>query len=134
VTAERAHGWELALGWIESNKESVASTGWETLGSVVAVRDDADLDLAAIRRLLQRLEKTIHDQPDRVRYSMNGFVIAAGIYVESMTEAAVKSAEKVGVVSVDVGNTACKVPFAPDSIAKARARGSIGRKRKMARC
>jgi hypothetical protein len=35
---------------------------------------------------------------------------------------------------VDMGNTGCKVPDAPDYIRKVQARGTIGKKRKMARC
>ena len=65
---------------------------------------------------------------------MNSFVIAVGAYVESLTELAMKTAEKVGVVSVDMGNTACKVPFAPDYIKKVQKRGTIGKKRRSARC
>src|SRR6266478_5153412 len=35
VAAESQHGWEVALEWIESKKESVAATGWATLSSLV---------------------------------------------------------------------------------------------------
>jgi 3-methyladenine DNA glycosylase AlkD len=134
VTAESKHGWDLALQWIDSKKETVAATGWETLGSLVAIKEDAKLDLAALKRLLQRVEKTLHDEPDCVRSTMNGFVIAVGTYVKPLTDLASKTAEKIGVVSVDVGNTSCKVPFAPDYIKKAAKRGAIGKKRKTARC
>lgn len=34
----------------------------------------------------------------------------------------------------DLGNNACQVPFAPDYIAKVAQRGSIGKKRKTAKC
>ena len=37
-------------------------------------------------------------------------------------------------VSVDMGGTACKVPFAPEYIAKVIERGNLGKKRKAARC
>ena len=65
---------------------------------------------------------------------MNGFVIAVGAYVKSLTDPAIKTAEKIGPVNVDMGNTACKVPFAPDYIKKIQTRGTIGKKRKSARC
>src|SRR5262249_9939345 len=65
VAAEGSHGRDLALKWIESKKESVASSGWATLSSLVAIKDDADLDLAELKELLQRVEKTIHRQPNR---------------------------------------------------------------------
>jgi 3-methyladenine DNA glycosylase AlkD len=134
VAAESRHGWELALEWIDSRSELVATAGWATLSSLVAIREDADLDLARLKQLLARVQKTIHDQPDRVRYAMNGFVIAVGTYVRQLTDLALKTGEKIGNVSVDMGDTSCQVPSAPEYIEKVRKRGAVGRKRKTARC
>jgi 3-methyladenine DNA glycosylase AlkD len=134
VAAESQHGRELALEWIESRQESVAAAGWATLSGLVAIKDDAELDLAELKRLLQRVQKTIHQQPDRVRYVMNSFVISVGSYVQSLTDIALATATKIGPVSVDVGGTACKVPSAPEYIRKVRERGSIGKKRKTTKC
>ena len=133
VAAESPHGWELGLEWIDSKKEAAAQAGWVTLSMLVGVRGDEELDLAELKRLLKRVEETIHASPNLVRYAMNGFVIALGTYVEGLSAAAVKAGEKIGAVSVDMGNTECKVPFAPDYIRKARGRGPI-KKRATARC
>ena len=65
---------------------------------------------------------------------MNGFVIALGTYVRELTEPAMQAGEQIGPVSVDMGNTACKVPYAPEYIQKARERGAVGKKRKSAKC
>ena len=134
VAAESNHGRELALEWIESKKENVAAAGWATLSGLVSIKDDAELDLAELKRLLERVQKTIHEQPNRVRYSMNGFVIAIGSYVRALTDLAIKTGGKIGPVSVDMGGTACKVPFAPEYIEKVRKRGTIGKKRKTPKC
>jgi 3-methyladenine DNA glycosylase AlkD len=134
VAAGSPHGRELALAWIESDRESIAACGWATLGGIVSVKDDAELDLAELKKLLQRVQKTIHQQPDRVRYVMNCFVIALGVYVKPLTEAAVRAAEKIGKVSVDMGDTACKVPPAAEYIKMVEQRGTIGKKRKSAKC
>jgi 3-methyladenine DNA glycosylase AlkD len=134
VAAESKHGWDLAMEWIDSGKENVAVAGWNTLGLLVAIKDDADLDVDAIKKLVERAEQSIDDAPNRVRYAMNSFIIAVGIYIKSLNTLAKKAAERIGVVTVDMGNTACKVPFAPDYIKKAEKRGSIGKKRKTARC
>lgn len=134
IAAESKFGHELALKWIDSKKERVAQTGWTTLSSLVSIKDDDDLDVAELKQLLSRVQQTIHQQPNYVRYAMNGFVIAVGCYVKSLTELAMKTAEKIGRVTVDMGNTACQVPAAPDYIRKAQARGTIGKKRKTARC
>jgi 3-methyladenine DNA glycosylase AlkD len=134
VAAESNHGMELARKWIDSSEESVASAGWATLSSLMAIKDDADLDLAALKALLKRVQKSIYDQPNRVRYTMNGFIIAAGSYVEALTDLALQTAAKVGTVTVDLGGTACKVPDAAQQIGKVQARGSLGKKRKTAKC
>ena len=101
VAAGSPHGREIALEWIESGKELVAAAGWATLGALVSITDDAALDLAELKRLLQRLPQTIHDSPDKVRYQMNGFVIAVGCYVPALTKFALQIGEKIGPVTVD---------------------------------
>ena len=134
VAAESHHGSTLALDWIESADENTATAGWATLSSLVAIKDDADLDLAELKGLLERVQKTIHQQPNRVRYVMNSFVIATGSYVSTLTDQAIKTAKKVGPVTVEMGGTSCKVPSAVEYIEKVRKRGAIGKKRKSVRC
>jgi hypothetical protein len=134
VTAGSPHGWELALAWIDSRSAATAAAGWATLGSIVSIRADADLDHAGLKRLLQRVQGTIHESPDPVRYHMNGFVIAVGSYVSPLTAAAVETGRAVGPVAVDMGNTACQTPFAPDYIRKVEQHGSLGKKRRSAKC
>src|SRR5262245_15029334 len=53
-------GHELALEWIDSTKPMVAAVGWGTLGSIVSIKPDAELDVAELKRLLQRVKKEIH--------------------------------------------------------------------------
>ncbi len=134
LAAESPLGWELGLAWIESEKEHVAATGWAALGGVVAVAKDEDLDPAKLEKLLNHVAAQIHEAPNRVRYTMNGFVIGVGAYVTALSEKAAKVADQIGKVSVNLGNTACKVPFAPDYIAKIRSMGRVGKKRKNVRC
>ena len=134
VAAGSPQGWELALEWIESKKPLTAEAGWSTLRSLVSIKNDSELDLAELKRLLDRVRKTIHQAPNDVRSSMNSFVIAVGSYVQPLTDTAVQTAEKIGPVTVDMGNTSCHVPSAPDSIRKVQKRGAIGKKRKSAKC
>src|SRR5205809_3113001 len=112
VAAESQHGHDLALEWIESGKESVAAAGWATLRSLVAIKDDTQLDLPELKQLLQRVQKTIHGQPNQVRSVMNGFVIAVGSYGRVLKDLALQAATKIGPVTVDMRGTACKVPYA----------------------
>jgi 3-methyladenine DNA glycosylase AlkD len=134
VAAGSPHGWDVALEWIESPKNMVAAAGWATLGSLVAIKDDEHLDLAELERLLKHVQKNIHQAPDLVRYHMNYFLIAVGCYVGALTELAIQAAEKIGPVMADLGNNDCQVPFAPDYIRKVQQRGTIGKKRKTAKC
>ena len=134
VAAASRYGRELALEWIESPKEGVAASGWATLSGLVAIKEDAELDQAELKQLLQRVQKTIHQQPNHVRYVMNGFVIAVGSYVAALTDVALRTAARIGPVTVDMGGTACKVPYAPEYIQKVQERGAIGKKRKTMKC
>lgn len=134
VAAGSPHARAIALEWIESAKELVATAGWNTLGGLVALKADADLDLAELKRLLQRVEREIHSAPHPVRYAMNGFVIAVGCYVRPLTTLARQAGVRIGPVTVDLGDTACQVPSAPAYIDKVAARGALGKKRKTVKC
>jgi 3-methyladenine DNA glycosylase AlkD len=133
VASASPHGREIALKWIESKDATIASAGWQTYSSMVAIKEDADLDLAEIKSLLQRVAKSIHQQPNRVKYVMNSFIIAVACYVKPLHELAVDAANGIGKVAVDLVG-ACKIPFAPDQIKKFEARSAIGKKRKSPKC
>ena len=134
VASESAHGWDLAMKWIDSKKEFAASAGWATFSSIVSITPDEDLDVKALEKLLGRVEKQIHKAPNRVRHTMNAFVIAVGGYVKPLTKKALATGKKNGLIEVNMGDTACKVPGAVEYIQKVQKRGSIGKKRKQARC
>jgi 3-methyladenine DNA glycosylase AlkD len=134
VASESKFGFELAKKWIDSKKEKVALAGWGTLSSLVSVKPDEELNLKELGALLDRVAVDIHKAPDRVRYAMNAFIISVGSYVEPLTNHALEVARQVGKVTVDMGDTACKVPGAAEYIGKVAKAGRIGRKRKTARC
>lgn len=134
VAVENAHARDLSLKWIASKKEHVASCGWCTYAGIVATQADEALDLAEIEGLLGRVAKGIQGAQNRVRYTMNGFVIAVGTYVKPLLQKAKAAAREIGAVSVDVGDTACNVPLATAYIEKVEAAGRVGKKRKTIRC
>jgi 3-methyladenine DNA glycosylase AlkD len=134
VAVESPHGRELALQWIQSSKEHVACAGWCTLSGLVATQPDSALDLKEIESLLHTVEKGIHTAPNRVRYTMNGFIISVGTYVQPLLKQAKAAAKRIGVVHVDVGETACEVPLATERIEKAESTGRTGQKKKTIRC
>ena len=134
VAAESEYGWDLGMKWIDSPKENIASAGWNTLSGVIAMKPDNELDIATIKKLLQRITKEIHSAPNRVRYTMNGFVIGVGAYIKELTQEAIATSKKIGDVYVDMEGTACKVPAAVEYIKKMEAKGYIGKKKKTVKC
>jgi 3-methyladenine DNA glycosylase AlkD len=133
VAVEHPDGWNTALKWIESPEEKLSVAGWTTLAGIVSVRDDNDLDLKTIEKLLDRVARTIHQSANQTRYVMNDFVIAVGSYVNPLRAKAQAVAAKIGAVTCDMGDTACEVPVAGEYIKKALAK-SDGAKRKSMRC
>lgn len=134
VAAQGRFGHELALKWMTSKKEPIAVAGWATYSLLIAIKPNQEFDPSELQALLKQVRETIHKQPNYVRYVMNGFVISVGAYLPELTETAIQTAEAIGVVSVDTGKTACKVPDAAEYIRKVQAHGTLGKKRKSAKC
>ncbi|HEY1600370.1 MAG TPA: DNA alkylation repair protein [Pirellulales bacterium] len=134
AAVESPHARQLALKWIKSKRESVAACGWCTYAGIVATTADNELDLAEVAELLAAVVKNIRGAQNRVRYTMNGFVISVGAYVKPLLRHAKATAQTIGTLSIDMGETACKVPLATAYIEKIEALGRVGKKRKTIRC
>lgn len=134
AASESRFGRELALTWIDDADPRLRATGWNTYGAVLSLKKDEELDIKEIESLLNRIIKEIHGEEERVKYTMNNFVIATGTYVAPLLAKAKATAVKMGVVTVDMGNTECKVPGALPYIEKAEAAGKVGKKKKTVFC
>ncbi|BFH17650.1 DNA alkylation repair protein [Paenibacillus melissococcoides] len=134
VAAESPYALELAREWMKSDDEMIATCGWSTYANYISITKDEDLDLEEIRRLLKQIAATIHSEKNRVRYTMNMFVIVVGSYVRPLHEEAVRVAEAIGKVQVHMGQTACKVPDAVPYIEKTVAAGKLGTRKKTCIC
>lgn len=134
VAVESPYAEELAAKWIKSKNEYVASTGWRTYSGIVTITDDKSLPFALIENLLDTVIKQIKTAPNRVRYAMNAFLISVGSYVKPLSKRAKDAAKTIGEVTVDMGDTDCKVPFALTYIEKMEKSGKLGQKRKTIRC
>jgi hypothetical protein len=119
---------------MDSKKERVAAAGWCAYSGLVAVKPDSELDLKEIEGLLERIAKDIGKAKNRVKYTMNGFVIHVGCYVKPLAAKAKATAKQLGAVEVDMGDTGCKIPLATDYIAKVEVAGRQGQKKKTIRC
>ena len=124
AASESQFGFELGCEWIDSKNEDIATSGWSTLASVA--EPDEELDLDGVVELLKRVEKGIHSAPNRVRYVMNGFVIAVGSYAAPLTAKAKAVAKAIGKVECELVGS-CKLPNAGEYIAKVEKAGRVGR-------
>jgi 3-methyladenine DNA glycosylase AlkD len=134
VTVEHAKGRQLALAWIDSGQEFLSASGWRTYAGLVTTLPDESLDLLELEALLDRIRRDIPTERNRVKLTMNSFVIAVGSYVVALSAKARAAARTIGPVSVDMGDTACEVPAALAYIEKMEAAGRLGKKRKTIRC
>lgn len=134
VAAESPFGWQVSREWIESDQEMIAAAGWSALSSYVAITPDSTLDKQELLNLIHRIRNSIHSSQNRVKYTMNGFLISVAGYVPDLTMEAKSAAIEIGKVTVEMGETACKVPYAPDYIDKMIQRGKPAAKKKTARC
>ncbi len=134
VASEHPDGLEIALEWIDSAKEHLATSGWNTLSALAATVPDDKLPVKQFGALLDRIAKTLNSSPDCTRYAMNGLVISCGTYIAPLADKAINTAKKVGKVEVDMGDTSCQVPEAESYIIKCRRGAPVAAKRKTVRC
>lgn len=134
VAVESKYAEELAEEWIKADDEKLESIGWSTWAGIVSTQKDTALNMARIKELMRYVEKNIHTAKNRVRYCMNTFIICVGSYVKELSSEAIETSKRIGKVSVQLGNTACKVPDAPSYIEKTIARGSLEKKKKTMKC
>lgn len=114
--------------WMKSKEEYIAQAGWWLLSHALKngeVFADADLEAR-----IAHIEKHIHTAQNRVRHSMNGVLIAIGVYVPLLQQTVLAAAARIGKVEVDHGDTGCKTPDAAAYIRKAAARPKGGSRTK----
>ena len=134
VAAEHKDAFGIGGKWIKSKQAHIASSGWTTYATAMAVREDEELDLAEVKELLKVIGSDVHDAPNRVRACMNGFVIGVGSYVSPLLKQAKSTAKRIGKVEVNVGKTSCKIPLATEAIEKIESMGRVGKKRTSTKC
>jgi 3-methyladenine DNA glycosylase AlkD len=132
--AETNFAQTVADRWIGSGEELRMSAGWACYEWLLGNRPDGEFEQEKIKAMLDKVADTIHRQPNRTRYSMNGFVIAVGVSYLPLHEEAMAAAEKTGKVKVSTEKGACFVPLATEAIQKAKDKGRLGFKRKNVRC
>ena len=134
VASETPFAMELIRELIQSDRELYASCGYSMLAFYVMRVPDGDLDKNELRELLRKIEAEIHSNPDRVRYQMSVAVTAIGSSVPDLFDEAFAAGKRIGTVTVDMGDTSCKVPSITEKLAKTKKQNRVGHKRKATRC
>lgn len=90
-----------------------------------------NLDLAKIEKEIKYIETHIQEEENRVKYTMNSFLISIGVYIEEYSEQVLALGRTIGTIKVDMGKTSCKVPSIITYIEKNIERNKIGVKKKL---
>ncbi len=104
-----------SAAWRDKKGEWVASLGWAVAAHLALA---AHFDTTTGRQLLRQIEREIHDRPNRVRHEMNGCVIGIGVGMQECRQAALATADNIGTIDIDHGETGCKTPDAWEFIDK----------------
>jgi 3-methyladenine DNA glycosylase AlkD len=111
---------QLVELWVDSPDEWKGRLGWHLLAQL-AMSDNALPD-SYFEPYLAQIEAEIHTRKNRTREGMNYALMAIGIRNDTLEVQAVATAQRIGKVEIDHGDTNCKTPDAIPYIQKARAR------------
>lgn len=125
---------EVADKWIASGEELPMSGGWSCYCWLLGSRSDAEFSESKVSDMLDLVEKTIHDAPERTKASMNNFIYTVAVSFVPLHEKALETAKNVGIVEVKRENKKNSLLNPYESIMKEVDKGRIGFKRNYVRC
>jgi 3-methyladenine DNA glycosylase AlkD len=132
--AETDFAQAVADKWIASGDDLRMSAGWSCYCWLLGNRPDDEFHTGKISNMLDQVEDTIHDSPDRTKSSMNNFIYTVGVSYLPLHDKAVRTAKEVGPVEIKRDNKKSSILNASENIQKHLARGQVGFKRKNVRC
>ncbi|AXN41537.1 DNA alkylation repair protein [Peribacillus butanolivorans] len=132
--AETDIAQDVADKWIASGEELRMSAGWSCYCWLLGNRPDDEFSESKIANMLENVENTIHDSPERTKYAMNNFIYTVGISYLPLHDKAVETAKAVGPVEVKRDKKKSSFLLASESIQKEVDKGQLGFKRKNVRC
>lgn len=132
--AETDIAQEVADKWIASGEELRMSAGWSCYCWLLGNRPDGEFSESKIANMLEIVENTIHDSPERTKYAMNNFIYTVGVSYLPLHDKAVETAKAVGSVKVKRDKTKSSFLLASENIQKVVDKGRLGFKRKHVRC
>jgi hypothetical protein len=132
--AETDFAQVVADKWIASGEELRMSAGWSCYCWLLGNRSDVEFSESKIASMLDQVEITIHDSPERTKSAMNNFIYTVGISYLPLHNKAVETAKAVGPVEIKRGKKKSSILLASENIQKELDRGKLGFKRKYVRC
>lgn len=120
LAAEGPHASNKVREWLRSSNEGLRASGWTLLGRL----SDLDESFPEDQLLcgVEVIEKSIHSAPNDVKSDMNRALITIGGRSSAMRKAVLAAAKRIGEVTVDHGDTACKTPDVAQTVQKMWAR------------
>ncbi len=120
----------VADKWLASGEDLRMSAGWSCYCWLLGNRPDSEFSASKLASMLDQVEKTIHDSPERTKSAMSNFVYTVAISYVPLHHKAVETAMAVGPVEIRKG----KMLLVTENIKKSMDRGALGFKRKYVRC
>jgi len=132
--AEADIAQQVADKWIASGEELRMSAGWSCYCWLLGNRKDIEFSEDKIATMLENVENSIHDSPERTKSAMNNFLTTVGVSYIPLHDMALATAKAVGLVELKKDNKKSSFLHAYESIQKEVDKGRIGFKRKYVRC
>lgn len=133
--AETEIAQQVADAWIASGEELRMSAGWSCYCWLLGSWKDAEFDPDKLAGMLEAVQRTIHDAPERAKFAMNNFLYTVATSYVPLHEQAVAAAQAVGPVAVNPDKPKSKQAIhAYANIQKFLEKGKPGFKRKYVRC
>jgi 3-methyladenine DNA glycosylase AlkD len=132
--AETDIAQDVADKWIASGEELRMSAGWSCYCWLLGNRPDHEFSADKLATMLDQVEKTIHDSPERTKSAMNNFMYTVAISYLPLHDKAVETAKAVGPVEMKRDKKKSSILQASENIQKEVDRGKLGFKRKYVRC
>jgi 3-methyladenine DNA glycosylase AlkD len=132
--AETDIAQEVADKWIASGEELKMSAGWSCYCWLLGSRADGEFSESKLANMLEMVQNTIHNSPERTKYAMSNFLYTVGVSYLPLHNKAVETAKAVGPVEVKQDKKKSKSLQASENIQKAVDKERLGFKRNYVRC
>lgn len=118
--------------WTRAKSENLKRAGYSLVCQFARMEDS--LPDRQFRNYIERIEKEIHESPNRAKQIMNIALLNIGLRNDALFEDALAAAKRIGKVEVDHGDTSCKTydtaAMLSDETYVARARASTAKRHK----